>query len=536
MDGRTKFIFVTGGVVSSIGKGITASSLGRLLKSRGLKVFMQKFDPYINVDAGTMSPRQHGEVFVTEDGGETDLDLGHYERFIDENLTKLSNVTAGKIYLEVIDKERRGDYLGATIQVIPHITDAIKDKMEKAAEESDADIVIVEIGGTVGDIESLPFIEAIRQWRHDAGRANTLYIHSTLVPYLKAAKELKSKPTQHSIKELKSLGIHPDILVLRTERALDEDVKNKISLFSDVDKGAVIEARDEEIIYEAVISLKEQGLDRLVCRHFGYPDKEADIEEWTGLVERIKNTKQEVRIAVVGKYVATKDAYISLAEALRHAGFHHRVKTTLDFISTDEVDEKSLAARLAGVQGIVVPGGFGSRGAEAKILACRYARERNIPLLAICYGMHMMVAEYARNVLGLEGAASCEVDPKTPHPVIHLPPEQKEKTDLGGTLRIGRHDMLLAEGSLAREIYDGARSIGERHRHRYKLNDNYTEALIEAGLQISARNTADDVAEIVELKGHPFYLGVQYHPEYASRPNRAHPLFAAFLKKALLQE
>ncbi len=534
MDARTKFIFVTGGVVSSIGKGITASSLGRLLKSRGLKVFMQKFDPYINVDAGTMSPRQHGEVFVTEDGGETDLDLGHYERFIDENLTRLSNITAGRIYREVIDKERRGDYLGATIQVIPHITDAIKEEMARAAAESEADIVIVEIGGTVGDIESLPFLEAIRQWRHDVGRENTLYIHSTLVPYLKAAKELKSKPTQHSIKELKSLGIHPDILVLRTERSLDQEIKDKISLFSDVDKHAVIEAKDEEIIYEAVTNLKRQGLDQLVCRHFGYPDKEAGIDEWLGLIERIRHAESEVRIAVVGKYVATKDAYISITEALRHAGFHHRVKTTLDFISTDEVDEEALFDRLAGAQGIVVPGGFGSRGAAEKMLACRYARENNVPLLAICYGMHMMVAEYAQNVLGLARAASYEVDPETPHPVIHLSPEQREKTDIGGTLRIGLHDIRIEKDSLAASIY-GSKTTGERHRHRYKLNENYAEALAEAGLAISARTTKDDVAEIVELPAHRFYIGVQYHPEYASRPNRAHPLFVAFIAAALGQ-
>ena len=528
---ETKFIFVTGGVTSSLGKGIVASSLGRLLKNRGLKVFIQKLDPYINVDPGTLSPYQHGEVFVTDDGAETDLDLGHYERFIDENLSRHSNFTTGKIYQEVIAKERRGDYLGATIQVIPHITNAIKDKLRAAANHSKADVVIVEIGGTVGDIESLPFLEAIRQCRHDFKRENTLYIHTTLVPYLEAAKELKTKPTQHSVKELKSLGIHPDVIVLRTNKPLHREIREKIALFCDVAVDDVVEAKDEEIVYEAVLSLNKQRLDKRVCNHFALDTKEADLSEWKAMIERIRSADYPLTIGLVGKYASLEDAYISVVEAVRHAGYEHGAKVSIRFIDTEAFGEERPENILKGVDGVIVPGGFGERGTEEKISAIRYVREHNIPFLGLCYGMHLATIEYARNVLGLQDASSEEIDKTTPHPVIHLPDYQHKQTNMGGTLRRGLQACRLLRSSLAHSIY-GQEEIFERHRHRYEFNNAYRERFENSSMRLSGVNPERDLVEIIELEDHPFFLATQFHPEFRSRPQRPHPLFSAFVKEA----
>lgn len=529
---QTKYIFVTGGVVSSLGKGITASSLGRLLKNRGLKVFMQKFDPYINVDPGTMSPYQHGEVFVTDDGAETDLDLGHYERFIDENLSKASNITTGRVYASVIEKERKGEYLGATIQVIPHITNEIKDKLIEAANESEADIVITEIGGTVGDIESLPFLEAIRQFRRDVGYKNTIYIHNTLVPYLSAAKELKTKPTQHSVKELRSLGITPDIIVLRTSHSITDPMKEKIALFCDVKKEAVIEAIDCEVLYEVVLKLKEQNLDDLVVNHFGLVTKECDLTEWRALVERVKNLDREVNIALVGKYVSLQDAYLSVSEALNHAGYFHYAKVNIKWINAGELIEGDLDSYLKDVDGIIVPGGFGKRAIEGKIKAITYARENNIPYLGLCLGMQLATIEFARNVCDMKDANSTEMDPLTKYPIIDYMSDQYEGIDMGGTLRLGLYNCKVKKNTLAFKAY-GKTMIKERHRHRYEFRNEYLEKLEKCGLVFSGINPENNLVEMIELKNHKFFIGTQFHPEFLSRPQRSHPLFREFIAAAL---
>lgn len=528
----TKYIFVTGGVVSSLGKGITASSLGRLLKNRGLKIFMQKFDPYINVDPGTMSPYQHGEVFVTDDGAETDLDLGHYERFIDENLSKTSNITTGSVYASVIEKERRGEYLGATIQVIPHITNEIKDKLIQAASESNADIIITEIGGTVGDIESLPFLEAIRQFRRDVGYRNTIYIHNTLVPYLSAAKELKTKPTQHSVKELRSLGITPDIIVLRTTHTITDSMKEKIALFCDVDVEAVIEAKDSEILYEVALKLKDQKLDDLVCDHFGLKTPECDLVEWTALVERVKALNKEVTIALVGKYVSLRDAYLSVSEALNHAGYFHYAKVNVKWINAGDLIDADLSEYLGDVDGIIVPGGFGQRAIEGKIRAITYARENNIPFLGLCLGMQLATVEFARNVCDMENANSTEMDPQTKYPVIDYLPEQYDGIDMGGTLRLGLYNCRIEKGTIAHKAY-GKLEIKERHRHRYEFRNEYKDKLEKCGLVFSGINPENNLVEIIELKDHKFFVGTQFHPEFISRPQRAHPLFREFIRVSL---
>ncbi|WP_010278511.1 CTP synthase [Paenibacillus senegalensis] len=527
----TKYIFVTGGVVSSLGKGITAASLGRLLKNRGLKVTIQKFDPYINVDPGTMSPYQHGEVFVTDDGAETDLDLGHYERFIDINLTKNSNVTSGKVYSSVITKERRGEYLGGTVQVIPHITNEIKDRVFRAGREAKSDVVITEIGGTVGDIESLPFLEAIRQIKSDIGRENVMYIHVTLIPYIKAAGEVKTKPTQHSVKELRSIGIQPQVIVCRTEHPLSDDLKRKIALFCDIDSNAVIECLDADTLYEVPIMLREQGLDDIVVNHLQLAGDTPDMSEWHQMVERVKQLKYKTEIAIVGKYVSLHDAYLSIVEALSHAGFDSNTEVVIRWVNAEELTDDNVAQRLAGVQGILVPGGFGDRGIEGKVAAIRYAREQKIPFFGICLGMQVAVIEYARSVAGLEGANSSEINPVTLHPVIDLLPEQKDIEDLGGTMRLGLYPCKLAPGSLALACYQDE-LVYERHRHRYEFNNEYREIIEKAGLVVSGTSPDGRLVEIVELPDHPWFLAVQFHPEFTSRPNRSQPLFREFIKAA----
>lgn len=527
-----KYIFVTGGVVSSLGKGITAASLGRLLKNRGLKVTIQKFDPYINVDPGTMSPYQHGEVFVTDDGAETDLDLGHYERFIDINLSANSNVTTGKIYSAVISKERRGDYLGGTVQVIPHITNEIKDRVFRAGKETGADVVITEIGGTVGDIESLPFLEAIRQIKSDIGRENVMYIHVTLVPYIRAAGEMKTKPTQHSVKELRSLGIQPNVIVTRTEFPISSDMKEKLALFCDIDKNAVIECIDAETLYEVPLLLQAEGLDDYVCNHLGLTCKPADMTEWKALVEQIKNLKHTTRIAIVGKYVELHDAYLSVAEALYHGGYFNDTDVDIKWVSAEEVTEQNVDELLGDVDGILVPGGFGDRGIEGKITATRYAREKKIPFLGICLGMQVAVIEFARHVAGLDGANSSEINPETAYPVIDLLPEQKEVEDKGGTMRLGLDPTKVAPGSLTEKAY-GNTLVYERHRHRYEVNNEYREQLEQLGLQFAGTSPDGRLVEIVEIPSHPFFLATQFHPEFTSRPNRPQPLFRDFVKASL---
>lgn len=528
----TKFIFVTGGVVSSLGKGITASALGRLLKNRGLKVTIQKFDPYLNIDPGTMSPYQHGEVFVTDDGAETDLDLGHYERFIDINLSQNSNVTTGKIYQSVIKKERRGDYLGGTVQVIPHITNEIKDRVFRAARETHPDVVITEIGGTVGDIESLPFLEAIRQIKSDVGRDHVMYIHCTLVPMLRVSGELKTKPTQHSVKELRSIGIQPNVIVTRTEFPLTEDMKRKIALFCDIDREAVIEARDAETLYEVPLMMQKEGLDEIVVKHLGLDVPEADMRDWTALVQKVKNLKHRTRIALVGKYVALQDAYMSVAEALRHAGFENDTEIEIKWVNSEDVNSDNVAELLGNVDGILVPGGFGDRGIEGKIIATRYAREQKIPFLGICLGMQMMCVEGARHVAGLPSADSSEFDPSTPYPIIDLLPEQKEVEDLGGTLRLGLYPCKVKAGTLAHAAY-GQDLVYERHRHRYEFNNEYREQMEKAGYVFSGTSPDGRLVEIVEYKDHPWFLAAQFHPEFTSRPNRPQPLFRDFVSASL---
>ena len=527
-----KYVFVTGGVVSSLGKGITAASLGRLLKARGLEVQAQKFDPYLNVDPGTMSPFQHGEVFVTEDGAETDLDIGHYERFIDANLSSSSSHTAGAIWETVLRKERKGEFLGATVQVIPHITNEIKRRIRSAAEATTADVVISEIGGTVGDIESLPFLEAIRQFRREAGPENVLYLHVTLVPFINAAGELKTKPTQHSVNELRRIGIHPDIVVARSSEELSPDIRDKIALFADVDLKAVIACPDVRDVYLVPSVLEEQGLDRLVVEKLGISAPSGADEEWRSLVDRIDTLEGEVEIALVGKYVKLHDAYLSVHEALKHSGVHHGCRVRVRWFDAENMTLEEAARELETVDGVLVPGGFGSRGWEGKVLACRVARERGIPYLGICLGMHVAVSEFARHVVGLDGANSTEMDPETPYPVIDLLPEQKEVEDLGGTMRLGAQAVELSFDSRAAETYgDGV--VFERHRHRYEVNNAYRPALVDAGLTVSGTFQEGRLVEIVELADHPWFVASQFHPEFKSRPTRPAPLFRDFVGAAL---
>lgn len=531
-----KFIFVTGGVVSGLGKGITAASLGRLLKSRGFKVTIGKLDPYINVDPGTMSPFQHGEVFVTEDGAETDLDLGHYERFIDKNLTRASNVTAGRIYWSVITKERQGEYLGGTVQVIPHITNEIKERILCLDREQDNDVVIVEIGGTVGDIECQPFLEAIRQLKNDIGRDSCLYIHVTLVPNIKASRELKTKPTQHSVKELRGLGIQPDIIVCRSEHPLSEEIKAKIALFCDIDKEAVIPNLDAETIYEVPLIFEQENLARIVCRRLGLDEGKPDLKDWKEIVEKIKNPKRHVEIGLVGKYVSMPDAYMSVIEALYHAGIETESEVKVKWIQSEELESEDadLDAILGGCDGILVPGGFGHRGVEGKIRGIQYAREHKIPFLGICLGMHCAVIEFARNVCGMHGANSSEFAPDTLYPVIDLMPDQRHVEDLGGTMRLGSFPCLLSASSKAYEAY-GEAEVYERHRHRYEVNNAFRAALEEKGMALTGVSPDGRLVEVVEIPDHPWFVACQYHPEFKSRPNRCHPLFREFVSAALRQ-
>lgn len=530
-----KYIFVTGGVVSSLGKGVTAASVGRLLKSRGLSVTIQKLDPYINVDPGTMSPFQHGEVFVTEDGAETDLDLGHYERFIDTDLNRLCNITSGSIYWSVITKERHGNYLGNTVQVIPHITNEIKERILLLGKETGADVVIVEIGGTVGDIESLPFLEAIRQLRIDLGREDTLYVHVTLVPYLRGANEQKTKPTQHSVKELRGIGIQPDVIVCRSELPLSPEMKRKIALFCDVEPRAVIEAVDAPTIYEVPLLLEAQGLGDYVIQRLALGCRPADLNGWEEMVHRLKNPRSAVTIALVGKYVELRDAYFSINEAFCHAGIAHNVRVDIKLVKAEEIERKTPEVLLEGVGGILVPGGFGERGTEGKIQAIRYARENRLPYLGICLGMQLAVVEFARSVLGLEGANSAEIDPATPHPVIDLLPEQKGITDLGGTMRLGSYPCHITVDSLAHRAY-GMLKVQERHRHRYEFNNAYRDLFAQAGFRFSGLSPDGRLVEIVELSNHPWFVATQFHPEFKSRPSRPHPLFRDFVGAAVALE
>ncbi len=530
---KPKFIFITGGVVSSLGKGIAAASIGRLLVARGLSVGLQKFDPYINVDPGTMSPYQHGEVFVTEDGAETDLDLGHYERFTNTNTSRASNVTAGGIYNSVIRRERRGDYLGGTVQVVPHITDEIKQRVRLIAETSDVDVVITEIGGTVGDIESLPFLEAIRQFPVDVGRRNCMYIHLTLVPYIGHAGELKTKPTQHSVNELRRIGIQPDMLLCRSESELSGDIRKKIALFASLGSEAVVSAKDVDNIYKVPLWYHEQGVDVSICDYFGIDPEPADLDEWADIVERATNAEQPVRIALVGKYVQLEDAYLSVSEALRHSGWVHGGRVEIDWVDSEDLsDEEAAAERLAAADGILVPGGFGGRGWEGKIRAAQVARERRIPYLGVCLGMHVAVSEFARNVAGMPGANSTEMDIETEWPVIDLLPEQKEVSDLGGTMRLGADPIKLHPDTRARESY-GEAVVYERHRHRYEVSISLRKRLEAAGLIVSGTSPDERLVEIIEIADHPFYVASQFHPEFKSRPERPAPLFRDFVAAAL---
>ena len=524
-------MFVTGGVASGLGKGITTASLGRLFKSRGLKVTLQKLDPYINVDPGTMNPFEHGEVFVLDDGAETDLDLGHYERFTDESLHRGSNVTTGAVYQAVIAKERRGDYLGKTVQVIPHITDEIKERIRRHAEAEDADLVIVEVGGTVGDIESLPFLEAIRQLRNEVGRGRCAFVHVSLLPFIGPTGELKTKPTQHSVKELRSLGLQPDAIVCRSDRPIGRNLKEKISLLCDVPMEGVISAVDAESIYEVPLVLHGEGLDGYLAELLGV-DHEPDLAEWRALVERIRAAREPVRVAVVGKYVNLRDAYLSVLEALKHGGFHHGVQVDVAWVASDDLTGDGAEEVLRGADGILVPGGFGVRGVEGKVEAIRYARERGVPFLGICLGLQCAVIEFARNVCGLADANSSEFDPATPHPVIDLLPEQKDVTDLGGSMRLGAQPCHLVPGTRAAASY-GEAVVYERHRHRYEVNPAYHEVLRDHGLVFSGLSPDGRLVEIVELPDHPFFLAGQFHPELRSRPTRPHPLFRDFIGAAV---
>ena len=530
----SKFIFVTGGVVSGLGKGITAASLGRLLKQRGYKVTIQKFDPYINIDPGTMSPYQHGEVFVTDDGAETDLDLGHYERFVDENLSVHSNVTTGKIYWNVITKERRGDYLGGTVQVIPHITNEIKDRVYSAAKEAGADVVITEIGGTVGDIESTPFLEAIRQVGTEQGRNNVCYIHVTLLPYIAGSEELKSKPTQHSAKELLSLGIQPDIIVLRSEKEIPDDIRDKIALFCNVRKDDVIQNLTAPSLYEVPLWLENEGLAVSVCRHLGIENNSPDLSEWTEMVRRAENAEKSVTIALVGKYVELHDAYLSVAEALRHGGIVNDTAVNIEWIDSENITAENTGEIFKNCSGIIVPGGFGHRGIEGMIESIRYARENNVPFFGICLGMQMCVIEFARNVCGIRDADSAEFG-NTSNPVIHIMEEQKNISEKGGTMRLGLYPCRLAEDSRCRNIY-GEELIYERHRHRYEFNNAYRRILKDSGMKIAGLSPDEKLVEIVENPAHPWFIGVQFHPEFKSRPNKPHKLFADFIRASLKKQ
>src|SRR5579884_192331 len=533
--GQTRFIFITGGVVSSLGKGIAAASIGRLLVARGFEVQLQKFDPYINVDPGTMSPYQHGEVFVTEDGAETDLDLGHYERFTDANTSRASNVTAGGIYNTVIRRERRGDYLGATVQVVPHITDEIKHRIQLMAESSDVDFVITEIGGTVGDIESLPFLEAIRQFPVDVGRRRCMFIHLTLVPYIGHAGELKTKPTQHSVNELRRIGIAPDMVVARSEAVLSPDIRRKIALFASLPVEAVVSAYDVPDIYQVPLVFHEEGVDDFILHeHFGVQADEPGLDGWRAITRRASEASSSVRIALVGKYVQLEDAYLSVVEALKHAGIHHGCKTEVEWVDSESVSEPDVAASLRGADGILIPGGFGGRGFEGKIRAAQLAREHGVPYLGICLGMQVAVSEFARHVAGMDGANSTEMDPETPFPVIDLLPEQKEIADMGGTMRLGADPIKLHESTKLRELY-GEAVVYERHRHRYEVNNHLRRRLEAAGLICSGTSPDDRLVEAIELptEQHPFFVASQYHPEFKSRPERPAPLFDAFVGAAL---
>ncbi|MDD7792679.1 CTP synthase [Clostridium sp. 'White wine YQ'] len=528
----TKYVFVTGGVVSSLGKGITAASLGRLLKNRGLNVVIQKFDPYLNVDPGTMSPYQHGEVFVTDDGAETDLDLGHYERFIDENLTKNSNVTTGKVYWSVISKERKGEYLGGTVQVIPHITNEIKNRVYRVAKEREVDVVITEIGGTIGDIESLPFLESIRQIKYEAGFENVCFIHVTLVPYLGKAGELKTKPTQHSVKDLRSIGIQPDVIVCRSEKELSTEIKNKIGLFCNVEGKSVIQNLDAENLYEVPLLLHKEGLDTVVCEKLHLPTGEINNNEWVSMVDKIKNLSKTVKIGLVGKYVELHDAYISVVEALNHGGYFNDANIEIEWINAVDINKENVDKALAGVDGVLVPGGFGDRGIEGKIEAIRWARENKKPFLGICLGMQCAVIEFARNVLGYTDANSSEINPETEYPVIDLMPEQKDVEDMGGTMRLGLYPCKVEDGTFTKAAYESS-LIYERHRHRYEFNNEYRKAIIDAGMNITGTSPDGRLVEVVEVKDHPWFVAVQFHPELKSRPNRPHPLFRDFIKASL---
>jgi CTP synthase len=527
-----KHVFVTGGVVSSLGKGITAASLGCLLKSRGLRVIIQKFDPYLNVDPGTMSPYQHGEVFVTDDGAETDLDLGHYERFVDESLTRDSNVTSGSVYNHVISKERRGDYLGSTVQVIPHVTNEIKERISRVARDPDVDVVITEIGGTVGDIESLPFLEAIRQFRNDIGRRHVLYIHVTLIPFITTSGELKTKPTQHSVNELRSIGIQPDIIVCRSDRPISAELREKLSLFTDVEPRAVVSCVDAAHLYEVPLMLRDEGLDGLVVDKLGLETRAPKLEEWIALVQRMKDAKGTVRIGLVGKYVQLRDAYLSVIESLRHACIYHGRNLEVIWVDAESLKDEELKSELEAADGILVPGGFGVRGTEGKIKSVRYARENDVPYLGLCLGMQMAVAEFARNVAGMEGANSSEFDVETKYPVIDLLPDQEGVCDKGGTMRLGSSPSKLVPGTKSHVAY-GSEVIHERHRHRYEVNNEYRDALVKAGLVISGTTLDEQLVEIIELPDHPWFVACQFHPEFKSRPTRPHPLFRDFVGAAV---
>ena len=527
-----KYVFVTGGVVSGLGKGITAASLGRLLKARGYKVTMQKFDPYINIDPGTMNPIQHGEVFVTDDGAETDLDLGHYERFIDESLNKNSNVTTGKIYWSVLQKERRGDYGGGTVQVIPHITNEIKSRFYRNYTTDETQIAIIEVGGTVGDIESQPFLEAIRQFQHDIGHENAILIHVTLIPYLKASDEMKTKPTQASVKELQGMGIWPDIIVCRSEHPLDKGIKDKIALFCNVPSSHVLQNLDVDYLYEAPLAMEKEHLAQVACECLELPCPEPDLTDWKSMVEALRSPVHEITIALVGKYISLHDAYISVVEALKHGGIASHATVNIRWINSEDVTAENADSLLSDVDGILVPGGFGDRGIEGKIEAIRYAREHQIPFLGLCLGMQLAIVEYARHVAGLEDAHSIELNPQTPYPVIALLPDQNGVEDIGGTLRLGAYPCILDKTTKAYELY-GSEEIHERHRHRYEVNNDFRRILVDKGMTLSGLSPDGRIVEMIELKDHPFFIGTQAHPELKSRPNRPHPLFRGFVEAAL---
>ncbi len=527
-----KYVFVTGGVVSGLGKGITAASLGRLLKARGYKVTMQKFDPYLNIDPGTMNPIQHGEVFVTDDGAETDLDLGHYERFIDESLTKNSNVTTGKVYESILAKERRGDFLGGTVQVIPHVTNEIKSRFHKNFSTTETEIAIIEVGGTVGDIESQPFLEAIRQFQHEVGKENAMLIHVTLIPYLKVSGEMKTKPTQASVKELQGMGIQPDVIVCRTEHPLDSAIRNKLSLFCNVPYNHVLQNMDVDILYEVPLVMEEEGLAQVACECLHLDCPKPDLDEWKAMIDAWKHPEREVTIALVGKYIQLHDAYISVVEALRHSGVANRARVNIKWIDSEDVTPETVSELLGSVDGILVPGGFGNRGIDGKITAIKYARENKVPFLGLCLGMQLSIVEFARNVLGLEDADSEEFSDTTKNPVIHIMPDQNGVVDMGGTLRLGAYPCVLDKSSKAYKLY-GSETIYERHRHRYEVNNFYRKALIDNGLQLSGMSPDGRIVEMVENVNHPWFIATQAHPELKSRPNVPHPLFKGFIAAAI---